>query len=289
MRKESSPAFQFYARDFLASESVRLMDATARGAYITLLCVCWLEGSLPTDELALSRLADTTGDEWQGHCGLVRGRFYEHEGRLYNRRLDKERAKQRIYRSKQSLKGKRSAELRSNRGSTTVQPGFSHGSNHGCPPVQPEVNSASASSSASACTVPPPDDDPAGLWETFRVMALELRGATFALAPRMVEVSSLQELLTKYPNRDKRAWLIQQFLTSDNRQIKAANISIGQVCKWAPWLEAQATAPAESRATVPDLPDMDKFNWCRHEHRCGTMAGHHAKLARGEAELPVEA
>jgi hypothetical protein len=35
-----SPAFQFYPKDFLTDENVRVMSLQERGAYITLLCLC---------------------------------------------------------------------------------------------------------------------------------------------------------------------------------------------------------------------------------------------------------
>lgn len=58
---KSSPAFQFYPADFLADETVALMPLAARGAYITLLCYCWREGSIPTDMNRLGRLCGIDG------------------------------------------------------------------------------------------------------------------------------------------------------------------------------------------------------------------------------------
>ena len=136
MAREQSPAFQFYPKDFLTSERVRLMSYTERGIYITLLCSCWLEGSLPAE---VGQLAALTGVPsvrfaklWAGPLSAC---FYVREdGRLGQARLDKERAKQEDYRRRQSDKGRASAEARFNRGSTAVQPR----------PVQPDGNSSSS-------------------------------------------------------------------------------------------------------------------------------------------------
>jgi uncharacterized protein YdaU (DUF1376 family) len=52
-----SPAFQFYPADYLADAKVQLMTLEEEGAYIRLLCYCWREGHLPSDDVSLSRLA----------------------------------------------------------------------------------------------------------------------------------------------------------------------------------------------------------------------------------------
>ena len=43
------PAFQMYARDWLADSRVRRLRLDERGAYIDLLCVQWNEGAIPMD------------------------------------------------------------------------------------------------------------------------------------------------------------------------------------------------------------------------------------------------
>ena len=44
-----SPAFQFYPSDYTSSQRVRLLTLEEEGAYINLLCSCWLHGSIPAD------------------------------------------------------------------------------------------------------------------------------------------------------------------------------------------------------------------------------------------------
>ena len=56
MSAEKSPAFQFYPKDFLTDSHVVAMTLAERGAYITLLCLCWLDRSLPVEMGALARL-----------------------------------------------------------------------------------------------------------------------------------------------------------------------------------------------------------------------------------------
>jgi len=54
--KGKAPAFQFYAADWLADQSVSMMTLEEEGAYIRAMCYCWREGSIPADDDKLSRL-----------------------------------------------------------------------------------------------------------------------------------------------------------------------------------------------------------------------------------------
>lgn len=107
MSPEKSPAFQFYPKDFLTDERVRLMCHTERGVYITLLCLCWLEHSLPQDLTVLARLVDIPALRFQKlwknqlvHCFRIGD-----DDRLHHKRLDEERAKQDHFRRRQGDNG----------------------------------------------------------------------------------------------------------------------------------------------------------------------------------------
>jgi uncharacterized protein YdaU (DUF1376 family) len=104
-----APAFQFYAAEWLADETVQLMTLEEEGAYIHLVAYCWREGSIPADLDLLSRLckgASTTVLTVVTRC------FQPHpdEGsRLVHKRLEEERMKQKEWRDKSSDGGKKSA------------------------------------------------------------------------------------------------------------------------------------------------------------------------------------
>ena len=89
MSKKRSPAFQFYAADYLADENVQLMSMEEEGCYVRLLAYCWREGSVPAEPEKLARLCKgVTPSE------AVMGCFVECEGypsRLANPRLEEER------------------------------------------------------------------------------------------------------------------------------------------------------------------------------------------------------
>ena len=105
-----APAFQFYPKDFLADERVRLMSLQERGAYITLICLCWSEGTLPAD---LETLARVIGEPvaairkvWPAIAPCFRPSPRD-ASRLIHPRLERELTKQRAYRRKQAENGKK--------------------------------------------------------------------------------------------------------------------------------------------------------------------------------------
>lgn len=112
VKEKQSPAFQWYAAEYLADEHVQCMTLEHEGAYARLLSYCWREGSIPSDDQALSMLckgASTTV------ISVVKSRFRQHPdlvGRLTHKRLDEEREKQAVWRKKSADGGKKSAKKR---------------------------------------------------------------------------------------------------------------------------------------------------------------------------------
>ena len=146
-----SPAFQFYPKDFLTDENVRLMSMQERGIYITLMSYCWIEGTLPADTKRLSRLCGMPQQQFNKLWKAITPCFDPdplNQERIIHPRLDKERVKQIIFRRRQSDKGRASGASRratadqhtprteTNRGSTAVQK-----------PPEPKPNSSGFQSS----------------------------------------------------------------------------------------------------------------------------------------------
>lgn len=104
MAKETSPAFQFYPKEFLTDGNVAGMSLQERGAYITLICLCWQEGTIPSDP---RRLANMVGLPYRAFARLwpainVCFRDSQVTGRLVHPRLEKERVKQEDFRKRQA-------------------------------------------------------------------------------------------------------------------------------------------------------------------------------------------
>ncbi|WP_432263199.1 hypothetical protein [Cupriavidus sp. TMH.W2] len=112
-----SPAFQFYARDFLSDENVAVMTNQALGAYIRLMCYAWLEGSIPAELQKLARLTGESLVDMERLWPEIVACFDPHPdmpGRLVQARLEREREKQATNREVRSAAGKLGADRRWN-------------------------------------------------------------------------------------------------------------------------------------------------------------------------------
>lgn len=164
-----SPAFQFYPADYTSSQRVRLLTLEEEGAYINLLCSCWLHGSIPADPAMAARLVGKGCSATLATTVLTMFTPSSQAGRLVHERLERERLKQSDWREKSASGGRKSAELRKG-ASTTVQPPLANGINQKAT-LQSSVSSLQSSSTSSAlahtASVPaavlvesPPDDCP---------------------------------------------------------------------------------------------------------------------------------
>lgn len=108
MAPEKSPAFQFYPADFMADSKVVAMNLQERGAYITLLCLCWMDGSLPASMTILARLCRVPTSVFTRLWPALEPCFASlgHDGsRLVQPRIERERQKQEQYRAMKSAAG----------------------------------------------------------------------------------------------------------------------------------------------------------------------------------------
>lgn len=144
-----APAFQFYPSDFLSDQNVLAMSMAERGAYITLICLCW-KSPIPDDTSKLARLCNTSLVAFQklwpamSHCFRSDP---EHRGFLIHPRLEKERAKQIAYRSRRSVSGKAGAAKRWASGGATIAPPYKKNGTAITVPMAKHSSSSSSSSS----------------------------------------------------------------------------------------------------------------------------------------------
>lgn len=142
-----SPAFQFYAADYLADESVQLMTLEEEGIYIRLLAYCWREGSIPADTASLSRLCKGASAETMAQ---PLGCFISHKrdaSRLVHPRLENERKKQENFRQDRRNAGKKGAANRWKMGN-----GSANGKAMAEPLAEPMAKDGSSSSSSSTAS-----------------------------------------------------------------------------------------------------------------------------------------
>lgn len=128
-----SPAFQWYPGDYLASQRVQLMSLEEEGAYIRLLCFCWVHGSIPSDPDRCARLIGKGGSTTLATTLLTMFQPDPNDAsKMVHDRLEIERKKQSDWRQKSVEGGKNSAALREKKRKPRVVQ----------PPCQPNGNSS---------------------------------------------------------------------------------------------------------------------------------------------------
>lgn len=115
-----SPAFQFYPDDFLGSPTVARMSHAEIGVYMMLLCLDWNGDGLPEDIPTLARMVKIPAKQFARMWETLGACFPVRDGRRYNPRLEKERAKQEEWRAKSSAGGKKGAAARWHTDTDTV-------------------------------------------------------------------------------------------------------------------------------------------------------------------------
>jgi len=150
-----SPAFQFYPADYASSQRVRLLTLEEEGAYINLLCSCWLHGSIPADPAMAARLVGKGCSATLATTVLTMFTPSSQAGRMVHDRLERERLKQSDWREKSASGGRKSAEMRKG-AATTVQPPLPNGINQKATLQSMSMSSSSSTSLAPTHTAPVP-------------------------------------------------------------------------------------------------------------------------------------
>lgn len=131
------PAFQIYPADFYMDTIS--WSSEDLGVYLRLLFCEWLNGPLDFNAKKLAKIGQISDKKWAKSWQIVGQKFAMNgNGKLINKRLEREREKQQLWREKSSLGGKKSAERRAR----VVQPPYQ-------PNGQPKANSLFLSSSSS--------------------------------------------------------------------------------------------------------------------------------------------
>jgi uncharacterized protein YdaU (DUF1376 family) len=145
------PAFQFYVKDWLSSESVVVMTAEQRGWYIQLLCHAWNSdpiATLPADDRKLKALAGA-GDSWATDKQAVLDCFEVDGDRLVNRRLAEQFQQLEEFRNSKSEAGRKGNEARWNKDRKDIAQ-QSHSDDSAIANDRPSTATATASSTASS-------------------------------------------------------------------------------------------------------------------------------------------
>lgn len=110
------PAFQFYATDFLGDPHVIAMTMEERGAYITLLCIAWEEGGIPSDPKLLRRLlGHMSARKFAAIWEAIEPCWDRLGDKWIQPRMEKVREEQIAWREKSAAGGRKSGEARRRR------------------------------------------------------------------------------------------------------------------------------------------------------------------------------
>jgi uncharacterized protein YdaU (DUF1376 family) len=271
-----SPAFQFYAAEYLADENVQIMTLEEEGIYIRLLAFCWREGSIPEDENTLSMLCKGGSTTL---IARVKKRFIPSEekpGRMIHARLEMERRKQEKWREKSRLGGQKTQEKRN---PTEKKPSIKGGSTTPSRVVQPEPRKGgsalqSSSSSSINTPLPPEGDEEEGGW-----VGKEHRdfSAWFSLYPKQIgEIEAQREWMACSHQRPPLAEMIDRLTSHINSQEwqadegkfipRAAAYINGQ--RWRDKLTPgrKMRAPKKTPETPPEVDDNAALRWLRENY-----------------------
>lgn len=107
MAQETSPAFQFYVKEWRSSRSVLRMTFAQRGMYLEMLLEQWENLTLPDSAREVAELLGGTVEEWEVAWPALRRKFdLVAEGRIQNARLEVVRKEQRRYKRAATKGGK---------------------------------------------------------------------------------------------------------------------------------------------------------------------------------------
>ena len=114
---EQSPAFQFYASDWISDPSRMRMTLEEQGAYLLLYCHCWRGFKVPYDFEIMSKMCNVTENKINNIWPKISHLFQEVKTKdattfLLCIQAEEERKEQAVHRARRSVAGKKGAEVR---------------------------------------------------------------------------------------------------------------------------------------------------------------------------------
>ena len=111
---EQSPAFQFYASDWVSSPGRLKMSLEEQGAYILLYCHCWVGFQITFDYEVLARMCNCTTDKIRKMWPNIQHMFEIKDDHIHCIQAEEERYEQELNRKRKSKAGKKGAKARWN-------------------------------------------------------------------------------------------------------------------------------------------------------------------------------
>jgi uncharacterized protein YdaU (DUF1376 family) len=114
---EQSPAFQFYAGDWISDPSRLKMSLEEQGAYVLLHCHCWRGFKIILDYEIMARMCNCTLNKIKEIFPKIENEFEKEKGKdgkiyLICKKAEEERKEQKKNRQRRSIAGKMGAKKR---------------------------------------------------------------------------------------------------------------------------------------------------------------------------------
>jgi uncharacterized protein YdaU (DUF1376 family) len=109
---EQSPAFQFYANDWISDTNRLNMSLEEQGIYILLYCHCWRVYKLTFDFNTLAKICNTRPNVMKKAWRNMEHLFIVEDNYIYCLQAEEERDRQTQNRIKKQQAGKKGAEVR---------------------------------------------------------------------------------------------------------------------------------------------------------------------------------
>jgi hypothetical protein len=206
------PWFKVVAADLLASEQFCLWSMEERGAYLTLMCMAWKEGSIPSSYSDLAKLVRLDASDMNRLLSGIRSRFNPHPtdpSRLIAPELDAQRDANKVLSDKRAKAGKAGADGRWHPDGKRIPLPLANG----CQTDANQNQSQSQSKEEEETTSPAPSA-PGPVF-----MELPIKGGSYQLGTNVVDT-----LRKAYPDKDVDAELkkVKAWLLTNPTRLKTA-------------------------------------------------------------------
>lgn len=249
---EAAPAFQFYPKDFLTDGRQAAMSAEEAGIYIRLMCVNWVEGSLPGELDKLARIGGVSRKRMERAWVTLQACFQPDPKNpayaLVQPRLERERVKQQEFRRRQSDNGHKGGRpKKETHEKANGNPSLSSGLSQTKPNHEPKKSSSSSSSvkekehePSLSETVQCGNDDVGNRARAFIEHYAEVyptwRHGTPYRRQDVLDFPTACSLVSTWPD-DRLRLMAELFLRTDHRFAEEGRRSIRQFAALAEWCD----------------------------------------------------
>tara|TARA_R100000353_G_scaffold169855_1_gene133189 strand:- start:532 stop:924 length:393 start_codon:yes stop_codon:yes gene_type:complete len=109
---EQSPAFQFYAQDWISDPDRMVLSLEEQGAYVLLYCYCWRAYKIPHDVDVLAKMCNVSESEMEIIMKNISHFFTEKDGHWICIQAEEERKEQERNRRRRQDAGRKGAAAR---------------------------------------------------------------------------------------------------------------------------------------------------------------------------------